>query len=322
MCAILGRKKEAVFWLAGKNSECQYPSIFQIRQALWMRKLGRSRSGFTLMELAVVLAIMAILAVSTVPSYIDDINERRASLTAQETQAIIDGARAFRMKTGTWPDAPLCAAALNTLQSGATPYIGAVSGINKFNSPVSTSCTSQTFSVDQNIVTDWDGTVANYLPGTSVVSQSSHLIRTTIGVPGTEPALSDKLSRLANGNAELNRMRTTLLMGNNDITEVNHIDAASLAASGQVQAAGVNVNGRATIGEYIEITTPSVEGADCPSGSLISRAVTGQPLYCVQGKWSKPVTWYPGTVSVGQGCGSFPNGTMAFGPGGKLFVCK
>lgn len=279
------------------------------------------QSGFSLIELAVTLAIMAMVTAATVPSFMETINEKRANLTAQDTQTILDAARTYRAEKGAWPDAALCANAIAVLKGTTPPYLAGVSSINKYNSPVTTSCTTYTFSVDQNVIADWDGVVANTLPGTTVVSAATHLIRSTAGVPGSEAALSDKLSRTAQANAELNRMRTTLLMGNNNITEVNNLDTVSVTASGAISAQTMNSTGRTTVGD-LAISGSNTESAACSPNGLMSRSAAGSPLYCTGGKWVKQVAYNPGTVSTGQGCGDFAKGSIAFDSSGKMFVCK
>lgn len=279
------------------------------------------QSGFSLLELAISIAIMAMVTAATVPAFMEGINEKRANLTAQETQTILDAARTYRAENGSWPDSALCANAMTVLKGTSPPYLAGISSVNKYNSPVTTSCTSTTFSVDQNIIQDWDGVVANALPGTTVVSSTTHLIRSTVGIPGSEAGLTDKLSRTAQANAELNRMRTTLLMGNNNITEVNNIDAVSMSASGQVTAGTLNSTGRATVGD-LAISGSNTESASCSPNGLVSKNAAGAPLYCASGKWVKQVSYNPGTVSAGQGCGDFAKGSIAFDSSGKMFVCK
>ncbi|MCU9528348.1 type II secretion system protein [Pseudomonas mosselii] len=281
----------------------------------------RRQSGFSLLELAVSIAIMAMMTAATVPSYMEGINEMRANLTAQETQSILDAARAYRAEKGGWPGAPLCANALSVLQTTSPPFIGGISSTNKYKSPITTSCTTNTFSVDQNIIKDWEGVVANSLPGTTVVSTATSLIRSTVSAPGSESGLNDKLSRTAQANAELNRMRTTLLMGNNNITEVNNLDTVSVTASGMVSAQTLSSTGRATVGD-LAIMGSNTESATCSPNGLVSRTAGGTPLNCTNGRWVKQVAYNPGTVTTGQGCGDFAKGSIAFDSSGKMFICK
>lgn len=179
------------------------------------------------MELAVVMAIMGVLAALSTPNIVNELNQRRSDIAAQETQQIVDAARSYRVAKGVWPGDSTCSNALGVLTTASPAYLGAVGPNNRFNSLYSTSCTTNSFSVDQYTVADWDGYVANSLASTTVVNASTHQIRTTVGLPGSEPALDSKLSRVATGNAELNRMRTDLFMGGNNISEINALTANS-----------------------------------------------------------------------------------------------
>lgn len=180
---------------------------------------SKAQAGFTLIELSVVLSILALMAVFTVPKLMESINERRVSLTIQETQTFLDAVRTYRMKNGAWPASPSCTDARTVLQGTTPAMLAGVANKNKFNSAINTSCTDYTFSITQNIIEDWDGDVANGLPATTITDTSNHTVKTTIGVPGTEPALDSKLSRIATGDTEDNRMRTALLMGQQTIAE-------------------------------------------------------------------------------------------------------
>jgi prepilin-type N-terminal cleavage/methylation domain-containing protein len=237
-----------------------------------------SQKGFSLIELAIVMAIMAMMAAASVPSIVESINQSRAGLVIQETQSLLDAARAYRQKVGSWPGGATCLNAVNALTTTNPPYLAGVTTTNKFNQTVSTSCTAQTFSVDQRILADWDSMVANGLPATAVVNPSLALVRSTIGTPGSEPALDNKLSRIAETNAELNRMQTDLLMGGRDIREVRNIDSSgtvsgaslralqSLVTQGTFSAAGTSqFGGPATFG-----STTQTNGTARFSGAIVA----------------------------------------------------
>lgn len=283
---------------------------------------SKSQRGFTLIELAIVLSIAALGSLIAAPSLIEELNDRRASVTIQETQTILDAARAYRTQTGQWPDTGTCANAMAVLKGTTPPLLAGIGTVNKYNAPISTSCTAATFSVDQNIVKDWDSVVANGLPATQVTNATAYTIRSTVGIPGTEPALNDKLSRTAQANVELNTMRTDIRMANNSIQGANNLDTVTVAASGQITAGTIAVNGRATVGEYVQLTTTAIESNPCAATGLQSRTAGGQPLYCQNGSWAKPITWNTSTVASGAGCGNFPKGSMGFDASGKLYVCK
>ncbi|KAB0728114.1 prepilin-type N-terminal cleavage/methylation domain-containing protein, partial [Pseudomonas aeruginosa] len=226
-------------------------------------------AGFTLLELSVVIAIMSMLAVMSVPRYLEEINDNRVKLAASETQTVIDAARTYRARNGSWPGGATCLQAIQALQDNVPPLIPGNLSVNKFNKAVSTSCTAFTFSVDQEVAQDWDGVLSNMLPGTSIVDTAANRIRTTIGVPGSEPALDSKLSRIVTANADLNRMQTNLLLGGNNISEVNNISAVSASISGNVstntltaQSASISgqVNSNSAVTNYATINGTATIG--------------------------------------------------------------
>lgn len=281
----------------------------------------RKQAGFTLIEIAVVLAILAIMAVANVPNYMNQINEKRANKTVSDTQAVMDAARVYRNETGSWPGSPTCSNATTVLRSTAPPMLAGVTDTNAYNSAISTSCTAKTFSVDQNLISGWDAVVVNTLPGAQLINAGASTIRSSIGIPGSESGLDSKLSRIYTGNPQMNRMETDFYLGNHAIKEVNSIDTVSINATGEIKAGAATVAGRATFSELLEIKNAQTEGTGC-AANTVSRSASGQVLYCISGVWAKPVTWYPGSISGGGGCGAFPSGSLAFDASGKLFVCK
>lgn len=281
-----------------------------------------SQRGFTLIELAITLAIASMAAIAAAPSFIEELNDRRANNTMQETQLILDAARVYRQQTGVWPDTGTCTNAMAALKGTSPPLLAGIGTVNKYNATISTTCTASTFSVVQNIIQDWDTVVANGLPATTVTNAAAHTIQSTVGIPGTEAGLYDKLSRTNTGDPELNTMRTNLHLGNNNIDGANDISTATVNATGNVQGGTLSVSGRATMNEFVQLTTTAVESAGCPATGLVSRTAGGQPLYCQGGIWAKPITWNTSTVASGAGCGNYPKGSMGFDASGRLYVCK
>lgn len=299
----------------------------------------KSHQGFTLVEMAVVLAIAAMIAIATVPNYMARLNQTRADTTIQDTQAIIDAARAYRSEKGAWPGNATCSNAIAALGATSPPMLVGVSTTNRYNYPVTTSCTQYTFSVDQNTVMDWDGVVVNGLPGSQIVNASTYQIRTTVGAPGTEAALDGKLSRIATGNAELNRMRTNLLMGGNTIDEVNAVNAQTLNAAGAVNtqtlnasggiygqlvntSGGVTAGGNVTTYGYLDMNGYAAEGNWCAKAGLVTTTSSGADLTCQGNRWVRSVIWSPTIVSTGGSCANVPKGSLAFDSVGNLYVCK
>lgn len=251
-----------------------------------MRGSPGRQAGFSLLELSIVLAIMAMLAVAAVPRYMEEINRNRSRVTTENTQAILDAARAYRLSKGAWPGGASCINAISEMVSQSPAMLPSGLDVNKYNNTVSTSCTAWTFSVDQSIVEDWDGVLANNLPGTSIVNASQNRIRSTIGIPGSETANDAKLSRVAEQNVELNRMRTNLLLGNNDIKEVGRIEAVNAAISGLAEASQLRVNGvsqfngEGTFQDGISLQKVVQENTSCPKTGAIARSSAGVILSC------------------------------------------
>lgn len=299
----------------------------------------KSDQGFTLVELAIVLAISAMIAIAAVPNYMARLNQTRADTTIQDTQAIIDAARAYRSEKGAWPGSATCSNAIAALGATSPPMLVGVSATNRYNYPVTTSCTQYTFSVDQNTVMDWDGVVVNGLPGSQIVNAGTYQIRTTVGAPGTEAALDGKLSRIATGNAELNRMRTNLLMGGNSIDEVNAVNAQTLNAAGTVNTQtlnasggvygqlvtasdGVTAGGNVTTYGYLDMNGYAAEGNWCAKAGLVTTTSSGADLTCQGNRWVRSVIWSPTIVSTGGSCADVQKGSLAFDSLGNLYVCK
>ncbi|MBM94243.1 MAG: prepilin-type cleavage/methylation domain-containing protein [Oceanospirillaceae bacterium] len=179
------------------------------------------QQGFTMLELTVVLAVMALLAALTTPNLVEQLNIKRADLTVQDTQQLIDAARSFRSNTGTWPGGATCATAKDVLE--ANDYLPALPDVNRYDKAISTVCTGNMFGVVQGAIADWDGYLVNSLPGTTISNAATFEITTFIGIPGSEPGLANKLSRVATGDPEDNRMRTTFFMGGQEIQEAGDI---------------------------------------------------------------------------------------------------
>lgn len=294
----------------------------------------KKERGFTLVELMVVLGILSLLAALTTPSYIEELNQKRAVVSAGETQQILDAARSYRSDKGAWPGNATCSNALAVLSNPTDQYLVGVNSFNRYNSPYSTSCTSKTFSLDQETVADWDGFLVNSLAGTEIVDSATHLVRSTIGIPGSEPALDAKLSRVATGNAELNRMRTTLLLGNNNVTEVNKLEAVSgqfsvsvagatltvaqtAAIGGLLQAQGESqFVGKAAFNDEVILNKVAVAGTGGCTTGAIARDSTGKTLSCQAGTWTSNSGALDGPYRVsGSSLGAWAMCTLNYGSG-------
>ena len=196
----------------------------------------RNEKGFTLLELSIALVVAGVLASMTVPLIVEDINARRAEITAQDTVLIMNAARSFRSANRTWPGYPGCATAVAILSAGASPYLPASISTNKFNNAVTTSCTDRTFSINQSVTSGWESNLSNAIPTTS--SLGGGAIRSSITVPGSEGSLSGLISRVATGDVTDNTMSTDMLMGGNAISNAGAISAATTSTTGNITAGG------------------------------------------------------------------------------------
>lgn len=322
----------------------------------------RSRqSGFTLFELAIVLAVLSILATLAVPNFMDQYNEKRAAVTIKETDLMLDAARAYRSDTGNWPGHPTCETALAVLRGGTEPYLGGTNSTNRYNSAYVTACNANSFSILQSIIPDFDGVVANGLAGTVVSNSATNTITSIVGVPGSEGAIAGKLSRIATGNLDDNRMRTALLLGGNNISEVNNVSSASITnsgalntgslATGNLTAGNMSAASLATTGNIVTrgqlqahngaaifgnstidgqilarelgLQGTATEGGACTRRGNISTTTAGMSMSCQGGRWTRSSNWINSRVTAGSNClSSAGKGSFAVGTDGKLYVCR
>lgn len=279
----------------------------------------------------IVLSILSILAALMVPNYLDEINQKRAAVTIAETQQILDAARSYRSDKGAWPGNSTCSNAIAVLSSATEKYLSGVGVYNRYSSPYSTSCTSRTFSLDQETVADWDGYLVNSIAGTEIANATTHLVRSTIGIPGSEPALDAKLSRVATGNAELNRMRTTLLLGGNDITEVNRVEAVTGQFSGAVSGATLNVAQNAVVNGQLQSSSASIGQLQAQNAAINgilqaqSAAINGLLQAQGESQFAQKATFNDVVVLnkvVSPNTGCSPNGAIARDSSGNTLSCK
>ncbi len=96
--------------------------------------MNRKNSGFTLIEVVVVLAVVAILAAILTPSIVKSINDSKIARANNETQVIAAAMATFYKDLGKWPtkaDAPSTNDYYRILYSTGDPMSG---GIAQWNS--------------------------------------------------------------------------------------------------------------------------------------------------------------------------------------------
>lgn len=130
----------------------------------------RNQSGFTLLELAVVLAVITILAGAAMPTVAKRVRVAYAQKTAQEIGIIQDASKNYYIDNKGWP------ASISTLQT-AGYLASAWSGSNPWGNAyaVSEGATPQTFKVSTTMPSELTGAATALLPSSSAVGGGSHL---------------------------------------------------------------------------------------------------------------------------------------------------
>lgn len=183
-------------------------------------------SGFTLLELAIVITVLTILAVATMPQIAEDYNRTRTHLTIGEIESFSEAARLYAHNNkGAWPDAPGCAGAIKKLKDGG--YLQGVDEISPWTTRYDTSgCTNKLFTIKTDVTEqykDWAGVILNAVHSTDYYQGKKHVVRTNVVLPGGVPATERLLHRYDEGNPELNRMDTAINMDGNDLQKVRDI---------------------------------------------------------------------------------------------------
>lgn len=68
-----------------------------------MKQVGRAEAGFTLIEILVGVAILAILSAALTPLVIKYVNDGRRSRALSDSQVLAQAINAFNLDTGVWP---------------------------------------------------------------------------------------------------------------------------------------------------------------------------------------------------------------------------
>ena len=138
----------------------------------------KTKKGFSLLELTMVVIVMTILLTCIVPSMYRDYLEKMAGKTALEIHNIQDAARSFYLKFGAWPSSikttPNDLESTGFLPSDWNPT-------NPFGNSYSTSSTTNYFIVSTTVSDGAQTAVSSKLPLTST---SGTIVTSTITVPG------------------------------------------------------------------------------------------------------------------------------------------
>ena len=134
-----------------------------------------SSKGFTLIELCIVMAVLAILAGSTTPVFIKRIQIKAGEKTALEISAIEHAALAYYVANNVWPSN------IQTLQSSGYINPSWVTS-NPWQNPYTVSSTQNSFTVSTAVPSEWTSLVARDLPTSST---SANSVSSTVPTPGS-----------------------------------------------------------------------------------------------------------------------------------------
>jgi prepilin-type N-terminal cleavage/methylation domain-containing protein len=150
----------------------------------------RRRRGFTLIELAIVMAVLAALTAAVAPVAIRQVEIRYAQRCGREMAAIQDAAKWYYVDTRSWPPDLATLRAQGYLHSAwgeATPW----------GTPYQLASTPTTLSVSATVPEGVAGVVSQLVvaPVVADAGGGQRTVTSTIAVPGREVALSDYVRR-------------------------------------------------------------------------------------------------------------------------------
>ena len=149
-----------------------------------MNRIGTDR-GFTLLELALAMAGLALLTTTAIPYFIRQAEVTAAQKTVKETVTIQEAAKWYYLSNMAWPSSVRSlknARYLNPQWSASNPW----------GNSYSISSTARTFTVATTVPNSIGGVLLRALPGvSSSVNGNSRTIRSTVPLPGYERKLTE-----------------------------------------------------------------------------------------------------------------------------------
>ena len=134
-----------------------------------------NKKGFSLIELCIVMAILAVITGSITPIFIKRIQIKAGEKTAMEISAVEQAALVYYVANNAWP------ASIQTLQSAGYLNPSWVTN-NPWQNPYIVSSTQNSFTVSTTVPSEWTALVARDLP-TSSIAQNS--VTSTVPSPGS-----------------------------------------------------------------------------------------------------------------------------------------
>lgn len=140
-----------------------------------LRKISTAdKKGFSLIELCIVLAIMAILAGSITPVFIRRVQIKAGEKAALEISLLQEAARAYFATNNAWP------ASIQALQSAGYLSPSWITN-NPWQNPYVISSNVNSFTVSTSVPQEWVNLVARDLPASFV---SANTVSSTVPSPG------------------------------------------------------------------------------------------------------------------------------------------
>lgn len=149
-----------------------------------MMRVLRSRSGFTLVEVALCMAILSLLASAVVPVAIRQVELELAQRTGREVSLIQEGAKWFYVDQKRWPNS------ITEMQSGG--YLNASwNRLSPFGVEYAISQTPSAFAVSVPVPAGVEGAVQQLVITPSATPEGTNVrVTSTTPVPGRESSLN------------------------------------------------------------------------------------------------------------------------------------
>jgi len=140
--------------------------------------------GFTLLELAVALAGLAIITTAAIPYFIRQAEVAAAQRTTKEVSSIQEAAKWYRVQNDAWP------ASVATLQTAG--YLNlSWAAQNPWGNAYSISSNSTSLTVTATLPDSMGGILSRVLPGVSSTTVGTNrTVNSVIPVPGQEASLT------------------------------------------------------------------------------------------------------------------------------------
>ena len=206
--------------------------------------------------------------------------------------------------------------------AGATTLSGAVSANNNLNVAGTTTLAGTNVNGQLNANNNFMAAGTSNLRGATTLNSTLNVAGTsTLAGTNVNGQLNANSNFMAAGtsnlrgattlNSTLNVAGTSTLAGtningiltaNNAINAKNVINASgNITSNGQVKGSTIVSNGRATVGEYLQLNGTATANGTCSPNGLVGRTSTGDLLSCVSGKWISVKGGYGGTFTTTGG---------------------